>query len=347
MRLTDKAARFAPMQRKIALAVFGLILMIQLVWGSICAMSKQVSIVDEQGAEISFITCATTVSKVLAERNITLNEGDEVTPALNERVHDGDAIVIGRVKSITLINGKEQERLTTAKRTVAEVLEQQGLSLGEGVRLNAELEDRVSDNMTIALTYVKEEVLVEEEAVPYNTQRKSTTRLAAGVTEVVQAGSDGVCEKTYKAYYENGDLVSKELLQETVTVAAVDEVVEYGERPRMSIAYHSGTISRGSSYRYKGTIQVTATAYCPSSSPSRYTATGIPARYGVVAVDPSVIPLGTRLYIEAADGSWTYGTAVAADTGGAVKGNKIDVFLETRAEAIQFGVRQATVYILE
>ena len=109
----------------------------------------------------------------------------------------------------------------------------------------------------------------------------------------------------------------------------------------------ASTISRGSSYRYKGTIQVTATAYCPSSSPSRYTATGIPARYGVVAVDPSVIPLGTRLYIEAADGSWTYGTAVAADTGGAVKGNKLDVFLETRAEAIQFGVRQATVYILE
>ena len=70
-------------------------------------------------------------------------------------------------------------------------------------------------------------------------------------------------------------------------------------------------------------------------------------RYGVVAVDPRVIPLGSRLYIEAENGTWIYGTAVAADTGGAIKGNKIDLYVESYSDAINFGRRKAKVYILE
>ena len=73
------------------------------------------------------------------------------------------------------------------------------------------------------------------------------------------------------------------------------------------------------------------------------------AQYGVIAVDPKVIPLGSRVYIESSDGgkSWVYGFAVAADTGGAIKGNKIDLCYNTRAECLQFGRRSATVYILD
>ena len=70
------------------------------------------------------------------------------------------------------------------------------------------------------------------------------------------------------------------------------------------------------------------------------------ARYGVIAVDPRVIPLGTQLYIEAVDGSWTYGYAVAGDTGGAIKGARIDLFYDSHAQAISFGRRAARVYIL-
>ena len=71
------------------------------------------------------------------------------------------------------------------------------------------------------------------------------------------------------------------------------------------------------------------------------------AQRGVVAVDPSVIPLGTKLYIEAEDGSWRYGYAVAGDTGGNIRGNRIDLFFDSRAEALQFGRKQARVYVLK
>ena len=76
------------------------------------------------------------------------------------------------------------------------------------------------------------------------------------------------------------------------------------------------------------------------------TASGMQACYGVVAVDPNVIPLGTKLYIASADGSYVYGCAIAGDTGGGIKGNKIDLFYNSRAEALQFGRRNVVVYFL-
>ena len=89
-----------------------------------------------------------------------------------------------------------------------------------------------------------------------------------------------------------------------------------------------------------------ASAYTYGNDGGNYTCLGEPTRRGVVAVDPSVIPLGTRLYIESEDGKYIYGEAVAGDTGGAIKGNKIDLFVESARECRAFGRRNVTVYIL-
>lgn len=92
---------------------------------------------------------------------------------------------------------------------------------------------------------------------------------------------------------------------------------------------------------YSSLISMEATAYLPCDGDGAgITATGIAAGYGIVAVDPSVIPLGTRLYIPG------YGTALAADTGGAIRGNKIDLCMESYGEAMRFGRRSVEVYIL-
>lgn len=89
-----------------------------------------------------------------------------------------------------------------------------------------------------------------------------------------------------------------------------------------------------------------ATAYTYGDDGGNKTATGIRPYRGVVAVDPNVIPLGTKLYIETSDGRYVYGNAVAADTGGAIKGNRIDIFLESEQECISFGRRTVNVYIV-
>ena len=92
---------------------------------------------------------------------------------------------------------------------------------------------------------------------------------------------------------------------------------------------------------YAAVMTMEATAYLPGDGGgSGITATGIPATYGVAAVDPAVIPLGSRLYIPG------YGEAIAADTGGAIYGYRIDLCMESYSEAMQFGRRDVTVYVL-
>jgi 3D (Asp-Asp-Asp) domain-containing protein len=96
-------------------------------------------------------------------------------------------------------------------------------------------------------------------------------------------------------------------------------------------------------HRLVAVYAMVATAYTAGSAqavPTGRTATGMPARYGVVAVDPRVIPLGSRLYIQG------YGTAIAADTGGAIRGNRIDLCMDSYRSAIDFGRQPVKVYVL-
>ncbi len=97
---------------------------------------------------------------------------------------------------------------------------------------------------------------------------------------------------------------------------------------------------------YTGVLRCSCTAYTTELQLNKITATGTVAHVGGVAVDPRVIPYGTEMYIVAEDGSWAYGYARAEDCGGGIKGNKIDLFMDTYNECIQFGVRPAYIYIL-
>ena len=103
----------------------------------------------------------------------------------------------------------------------------------------------------------------------------------------------------------------------------------------------------GDTLSYKRVISCSATAYTTELQQNKITATGTVAHVGGIAVDPKVIPYGTRMYIVSASGAWCYGYAVAEDCGGGIKGNKVDLFFDTYDECISFGVRDAVIYILE
>lgn len=111
----------------------------------------------------------------------------------------------------------------------------------------------------------------------------------------------------------------------------------------------SGVITTpdGTELKYSDVLTCSATAYTTERQENKITATGTVAHVGGIAVDPKLIPYGTRMYIVSARGTWTYGLATAEDCGGGVKGNKIDLFFDTYDECIVFGVRDALVYILE
>jgi 3D (Asp-Asp-Asp) domain-containing protein len=112
-------------------------------------------------------------------------------------------------------------------------------------------------------------------------------------------------------------------------------------KKKCTISKRTYLTSRGG---YVNFITMRATAY--TASKYARTASGERVSLGVVAVDPRVIPLGTKLYVQSLDGSIDYGYAIASDTGGAIKNNKIDLFFNTNSDCYKFGVRNVRVYIL-
>ena len=114
--------------------------------------------------------------------------------------------------------------------------------------------------------------------------------------------------------------------------------------------------SDGTLIEYEGVMQLEATAYCacyeccgkyPGNKWYGITATGTRAKVGTIAVDPRVIPLGTKVYVEGLYGAKNYGYATAEDTGGAIKGKIIDLYFDTHRETINWGRQQVKVYILK
>ena len=188
----------------------------------------------------------------------------------------------------------------------------------------------VEDRLRVYYRTVREEV-------PYDVIRRADSSQELGIQRVARRGATGSEEITVVDTYLDGKLVSSDKVGERILQPPVTEIVTYGTMD---------TVSRGGqTFRFRRVLHLGATAYTAGkeSNPvgDGYTATGVPARRGIVAVDPSVIPLNTRLYVEG------YGYAVAADTGGAIKGLRIDLCMESLQEALDFGVRQVKVYVLE
>jgi len=170
--------------------------------------------------------------------------------------------------------------------------------------------------------------------VAYGVHQVFDPTLALGREVVASTGTPGVAVETIRRIYQGSRVVSVSIVGEKLVKAARAEVVHIGAK--------LPTVSRGSFIgRVVSTLTMDATAYWadPSWSNGR-TATGVPARYGVAAVDPSVIPLGTRLYVPG------YGYAVAADTGGAIIGDRIDLCFDTGQQAMDYGRQAVTVYEL-
>ena len=191
--------------------------------------------------------------------------------------------------------------------------------------------------------------VVRRTATAYTTRYEASSSLAWGKEQVAQAGQDGYIASTYAEVYENGTLVSSDLLS-TGPDTAVEEVIQYGTKSKNAtvkvLDYDGGTVKAGGeTLTYSKCLRMTGTAYTAGvGEVGTRTATGTTVHVGVVAVDRRVIPLGSRLYIETAKGSYVYGIAVAEDTG--VRGNTIDLYMNSYRDCVNFGRRAVNVYIL-
>lgn len=252
-------------------------------------------------------------------------------------------------KQFTVVaDGEEKEVFLTAD-TVAEVLSESGISLGEFDRVTPELDSTATDKATISVVRVTKQEEIVYNRIYYHEVRRANNSLEHGVVRTIQQGKEGRRADYYEIVYEDGQEVARSLVKSEVETPKVDRIVEYGT---------IGTLSRGgNTYRFTQVLYVTATAYTagPEStgkSPGHpmygITYSGLRVQLGHIAVDPKVIPLLSNVYIEGLDTfSAQYdGKYYATDTGSAIKGNKIDIYFEDVDEALKFGRRQVKVYVL-
>lgn len=324
------------------------------VWSSM----RNVTITESEKAPVKIRTFQKNVEGVLQKQGIVLSDGDKMNVTSDTLLADDMVIEIYRAIPVTITAMGETKEYLTTKRKVGEIFEELGFQASEADISTPNLMAVVDSGANLTLIKTAEEIVTAEEEIPYEVKEKINKNMNSGETKLAQNGQNGIKQYSYRVSYQDGVEVARELVGEKVLVAAVDEVKEVGAKVSASnfqIASAGSLPSRGGSLSYSKVLQCNATAYdlsyesCgkhPGQPGYGRTASGMQAQYGVVAVDPRVIPLGTRLYIEAIDGSWTYGYAVAGDTGGAIKGNKIDLFFNTAAEVRKFGRRQAKVYIL-
>lgn len=311
--------------------------------GTLINMKKTITIKID-GIEETFITYKGTVKDVLDKNGILINPKDKVQPALDDRVSDGDTISVKRAISVQLTVGEKQVEINTAENTIEEMLvaekdqlKSQGIEYNEGVdEIEPSLETEISKDLKINLVKVEVKNELAKEAIGYDVVIESDSSLDSGLEEIKQYGTEGEKQVTYEVVYKNGTEVSRTLKSSKVIAEPVNKIVVQGTRK--TIASRSGEL-----LEYKSVIYVESTAY----SGGGVTATGtVPVRdpngISTVAVDPRVIPLGSLVYVEG------YGRAIAADTGGAIKGNIIDVYVNSNEEAINDWGRKynVPVYIL-
>lgn len=290
---------------------------------------RSYSIVD--GADVTrvFSVKTLTVNEILIKAEIGIGENDVVIPGLVETLYRGE-IVIGRTRPVHLMVDRKKLSFFTEKKTVQELLNEKNIDIGNRDYVNFDLESKIYDNQEIIVKHYVEVVRKVEVVIPFTVVYRENRLLEKEKVVKFRNGADGILEKEFYTVYFGGEKITDELLSEKVVKPAVSQLYEVGQA------------SFNGEYLKKYTM--VSTAYSPrvieTDGNPWVTATGLRSGVGVVAVDPNVIPLGSLLYIEG------YGYAVAGDTGGAIKGNIIDVFFYSTEDALQWGRRAVTVYLL-
>lgn len=317
---------------------------------------KSVSVVVD-GKEKTFQTRESVLQNILDEQGISVGEHDRVSHSLEASVKSGDRIVIEKAKPVQLTDGGQTKTVYTTGKTVEQLFADQKITLSELDKVTPSLDSVIDENSEVKIVRVKKDIEEIKEPIAFETVKKTEPKLIRGKEQVVQEGQEGVLLKKKEKVYEDGVLVSEQIVDEKVQTESVQKIIAVGTKnPVVVLSSSSPTIEQltknGVKFDVKQVINnVKLTAYSagpestgkdPDHPQYGITASGARVTEGrTIAVDPKVIPIGWWVYIEG------LGFRRAEDTGSAVKGNKIDVYFESPDYAVRFGTKQgATVYVI-
>ncbi|MGR9047979.1 ubiquitin-like domain-containing protein [Halobacillus faecis] len=325
--------------------------------------SKSINLAIDRNHTEEYFTTASTVEEFFEQEGLEFKERDELSHDPDALIEEDMDIEVQQAFQVTVNDGGESEKVWTTASTVDELLQEEGITLNELDELNLNEEEELSSDKKVMITRVEKVTDIVEEEVDFTVETQKDNSLPKGEKKVVSSGEKGLITKEYEVILKNGEEASRELVKEKVEQESKTKVVALGTKvekkatvaasssssssssSRSSSSQASTTVSRNDTSGAK-TLYMHATAYTANCAGcSGITATGINLKANpnkkVVAVDPNVIPLGSRVWVEG------YGYAIAGDTGGAINGNRIDLFVSSRSEALKFGSRNVKVKILD
>lgn len=335
--------------------------------------AKQI-IVTIDDDEQEYYTTADTIEAFLAEHNLSFAARDDVSHGKSEAIKDGLNIEVNQAFKVTINDGGEEDTAWTTGGSVKELLAEEDIDYNQDSNdvIKPGLGDNVTKDTSIEIVRVKKDTDEVTESIAFETETKEDSSLAKGEERVITQGQEGTVVKEFEVIMENGEEAGRNLLNKEVTEESKNRIIAVGtkeqapdpepqDEPNLvtlssssSDSDNSKETSSNSSSEAASTTDnsggksftMSATAYtinCSGCSGSGYTATGINLRENpqVVAVDPNVIPLGSKVWVEG------YGEAIAGDTGGSVNGNKIDLHFQSKEDALAFGRKTVQVKIID
>ncbi len=304
------------------------------------APAAHVVIFQSQGTQTQHVTYAQTVGSFLRERGIAPAANDYVHPDVNAPLVDNLVVEYRAAVPVTIVTGSIRKTVRSSASSVAALLSEQGVDLGQYDIVHPSLSHPLVANATIRVARVLQWFSSQKHHIAQRTIHRIDFSLPPGKTKVIKPGFPGLTITMVDNTQTDGKIRSRVVERRTVREPQARIVAE-GVATSSGLTGYALRGLQKTSYVASEALEMVATAYtaqCPGCS--GYTASGYHAGRGVVAVDPRLIPLGTKLFIPG------YGFAIAGDTGGAIVGRRIDLGFNTLGDAMSFGRRTVKVYTL-
>ena len=275
---------------------------------------RSVEITMSNGYKMTVVTTKTNVAEILEDNNIVIQEDERVTPGLNENIEESNKIVI---------TNKSEQEVQIAK------ISESGI-------------ETTLEEILKSYSPIIEKIVVEQENIPYETITKDASQGSKDTkNKIIQQGQDGIKEITYKVKYQNDEEIEKIKLSEKIIKEPVNKIVQV----QKNVTSRSMGTTENTAGATAGTTKIfKVTAYCSCKKccgkETGYTASGVKATSGHTVAASAQFKFGTKLLINGKE-------YTVEDRGGAITGNKIDVFMDSHAEALAWGVRYLPVQVVE
>lgn len=293
-----------------------------------------------------------TVQDILKRTDIVLEDQDVVEPDVDTQCSQLTQVEIHRGYPVYVKADGTTKELAAYYQTAEEILKRSGIVLKEDDCIDCDFDKVLKEGDTVTVTRIRYEKAESYEVIPYNTITQTNNLVSMYSTEVTQKGETGTRTNVSLIKYVDGKKESVTAVSSSVTKEPIAEIVSTGTALKTPYSKKDNAdlkLENGLPVNYQTVLTGKSCAYTASKGSG--TASGRKLEIGTVAVDPSVIPYGSELYIVSCDGSYVYGYAIAADTGDlTAHGVLVDLYMGNSEDyyytSLNYGAKQVNVYVL-